>query len=197
MSKINWKPGNVLYPLPAVMISMGNNTKEHNIITVSWTGTINSDPPMVYISVRSNRYSYQILKRNMEFAINLTTAELAHATDWCGVKSGKDFDKFKEMKLHKEKAQLIKAPLIKESPLSIECKVNRIIPLGSHDMFIANVVVVNADEKFINSETGTFELNRAGLLSYSHGFYYKQGSELGKFGFSVNKKNRWRKKTKK
>jgi len=137
MSKINWKPGNVLYPIPAVMISMGTNIKEHNIITVSWTGTINSDPPMLYISVRSTRYSYNILKRNMEFVVNLTTNELAHATDWCGIKSGKDYDKFKEMKLHKAKAQIIKTPLIKESPVNIECKINRIIPLGSHDMFIA------------------------------------------------------------
>ncbi|MEN8120297.1 MAG: flavin reductase family protein [Bacteroidota bacterium] len=196
MSKISWKPGTVLYPLPAVMVSMGNSPEEYNIITVSWTGTINSDPPMCYISVRPGRHSYNILKKNMEFVINLTTQDLAHATDWCGVKSGKDFNKFHEMKLTKEKAQIVQAPLIKESPMNIECRVKQIIPLGTHDMFIADVVAVNAEESLINEETGAFELNRAGLISYAHGFYYKQGTELGKFGFSVNKKNRWRKKKK-
>ncbi len=194
MSKISWKPGTVLYPLPAVMVSLGNNSKEYNIITVSWTGTINSDPPMCYISVRPGRHSYEILKRNMEFVINLTTQDLAHATDWCGIKSGRDFNKFHEMKLTAEKAQKVQAPLIKESPMNIECRVKQIIPLGTHDMFIADVVAVNAEESLINDETGAFELNRAGLVSYAHGFYYKQGTELGKFGFSVNKKNRWRKK---
>ncbi|MBN1253096.1 MAG: flavin reductase family protein [Bacteroidales bacterium] len=193
MSKVNWNPGTLIYPLPAVMVSMGNSVSEHNIITISWTGTINTNPPMCYISIRPGRHSYEILKRNMEFVINLTTQELAHAADWCGVKSGKNLNKFNEMNLHTEKAQVVNAPLIKESPLNIECKVNRIIPLGSHDMFIAEVVAVSADEKFINSETGSFELNRAGLISYAHGFYYKQGTEIGKFGFSVNAKNRWRK----
>ena len=197
MTKVAWKPGTVLYPLPAVMVSMGNSPEEHNIITVSWTGTINSDPPMLYISVRPGRHSYEILKKNMEFVINLTTNDLAYATDWCGVKSGKNLNKFKEMKLTPEKAQKVKAPLIKESPMSIECQVSQIIPLGTHDMFIAKVVAVNAAESLINEETGAFELNRAGLISYAHGFYYKQGTELGKFGFSVNKKNRWRKKKKK
>jgi len=196
MSKISWKPGTVLYPVPAVMVSLGNNPKEYNIITVSWTGTINSDPPMCYISVRPGRHSYEILRKNMEFVINLTTKDLAYATDWCGVKSGRDFNKFKEMKLTAQKAQKVKAPLIKESPINIECRVKQIIPLGTHDMFIANVVAVNAEESLINKETGAFELNRAGLISYAHGFYYKQGTELGKFGFSVNKKNRWRKKKK-
>jgi len=196
MSKIAWKPGTVLYPLPAVMVTMGSTPEEYNIITISWTGTINSDPPMCYISVRPGRHSYDILKRNMEFVINLTTKDLAHATDWCGVKSGKDFDKFKEMKLHPEKAQKVKAPLIKESPLNIECKVTQIIPLGTHHMFLAEVVAVNADEALIDEETGAFKLNSAGLISYAHGFYYKQGTEIGKFGFSVNKKNRWRKKKK-
>lgn len=194
MSKISWKPGTVLYPVPAVMVSLGNNPKEYNIITVSWTGTINSDPPMCYISVRPGRHSYDILKRNMEFVINLTTKHLAHATDWCGVKSGREFNKFNEMKLTAQKAQKVQAPIIKESPMNIECRVKQIIPLGTHDMFIAEVVAVNAEESLINEETGTFELNRARLISYAHGFYYKQGTELGKFGFSVNKKNRWRKK---
>ena len=196
MSKIAWKPGTVLYPLPAVMVSMGNTPEEYNIITVSWTGTINSDPPMCYISVRPGRHSYEVLKRNLEFVINLTTNDLAYATDWCGVKSGKDINKFKEMKLHPEKAQKVKAPLIKESPLNIECKVKQIIPLGTHHMFIAEVIAVNAEEKLIDDESGAFKLNSAGLLSYAHGFYYKQGTEIGKFGFSVNKKNRWRKKKK-
>lgn len=195
MSKIAWKPGTSIYPLPAVMVSMGKTPEEYNIITISWTGTINTNPPMCYISVRPERHSFNILKKNMEFVINLTTKDLTHATDWCGVKSGREFNKFEEMKLTPVKAQIVDAPLIEESPLSIECKVNRIIPLGSHHMFIADVVAVNADKKYLNKETGAFHFNSAGLISYTHGFYYKQGDEIGNFGFSVKKKKeRWRKK---
>lgn len=194
MSKIAWKPGTTIYPLPAVMVSMGKSPAEFNIITVSWTGTINSNPPMCYISVRPERHSYQILKQNMEFVINLTTKDLTYAADWCGVKSGREYNKFEEMKLTPGKSQLIEAPLIMESPLNIECKVSRIIPLGSHHMFMADVVAVNADDKYLDPETGAFHFNSAGLISYAHGFYYKQGDEIGNFGFSVKKKKeRWRK----
>jgi len=195
MSKIPWKPGTSIYPLPAVMVTMGKTPDEYNIITISWTGTINSNPPMCYISVRPERHSFKILEKNMEFVINLTTKDLKHATDWCGVKSGREFNKFEEMKLTPGKAQIVEAPLIEESPLNIECKVNRIIPLGSHHMFMADVVAVNADDKYLNKETGAFHFNSAGLISYTHGFYYKQGDEIGNFGFSVKKKKeRWRKK---
>jgi flavin reductase (DIM6/NTAB) family NADH-FMN oxidoreductase RutF len=195
MSKISWKPGTSIYPLPAVMVSMGKTEEEYNIITISWTGTINTNPPMCYISVRPERHSFTILKKNMEFVINLTTRDLVHAADWCGVKSGREFDKFKEMNLTPGKSQIVAAPLIEESPLNVECKVNRIVPLGSHHMFIADVVAVNADEKYMNEETGAFHFNSAGLVSYTHGFYYKQGDEIGNFGFSVKKKKeRWRKK---
>jgi flavin reductase (DIM6/NTAB) family NADH-FMN oxidoreductase RutF len=194
MTKISWKPGTSIYPLPAVMVSMGKTPEEYNIITISWTGTINTNPPMCYISVRPERHSFNILKKNMEFVINLTTKDLAYATDWCGVKSGREFNKFEEMKLTPGKAQIVEAPLIEESPLNIECKANRIIPLGSHHMFMADVVAVNAEEKYLDKKTGAFHFNSAGLISYTHGFYYKQGDEIGNFGFSVKKKERWRKK---
>ncbi len=195
MSKISWKPGTSIYPLPAVMVSLGKTPEEYNIITISWTGTINTNPPMCYISVRPERHSFNILKKNMEFIINLATKDLAYATDWCGVKSGREFNKFEEMKLTPGKAQIVEAPLIEESPLNIECKVNRIIPLGSHHMFMADVVAVNAEEKYLDKKTGAFHFNSAGLISYTHGFYYKQGDEIGNFGFSVKKtKERWRKK---
>lgn len=194
MPKIAWKPGTTIYPLPAVMVSLGSKPEEHNIITISWTGTINSNPPMCYISVRPERHSFDILKRNLEFVINLTTKDLAYATDWCGVKSGRDFNKFEEMKLTPGKCQIVSAPLIEESPLSIECKVTKVMPLGSHHMFIAEVVAVNAEEKYMNKETGAFHFNSAGLISYTHGFYYKQGDEIGNFGFSVKKKERRRRK---
>lgn len=186
--KKDWKPGTMIYPLPAIMVSCGASPEEYNIITVSWTGTICSDPPMCYISVRPGRHSYEILKKNMEFVLNLTTKDLAFATDWCGVKSGKDFSKFEEMKLTPGKATVVNAPYIEESPLCIECRVREIISLGSHDMFIADVVNVLADEKFLNLETGAFQLNEADLLVYSHGHYYEMGSPIGKFGWSVQKK---------
>lgn len=186
--KQNWKPGTMIYPLPAVMVTCGANESEYNVLTIAWVGTICSDPAMCYISVRPSRHSYDIIKRNMEFVINLTTEDLAKATDWCGVRSGKDYNKFKEMNLTLGKAQKVKAPIVNESPLNIECKVKQIIPLGSHDMFIAEVVNVQADENLLDKNTDAFQLDRAKLIAYSHGHYYKMGEEIGKFGWSVQKK---------
>ncbi len=196
MSKIEWKPGTLVYPLPAALISCGSDMNNWNLITISWTGTVNTNPPMLYISVRPQRHSYGIIKQEMEFVLNLTTQNMAFATDWCGVKSGKDVNKFDEMKLHAISASIVKCPMVKESPINIECKVKQIIPLGSHDMFIAEVVKVHADEEFIDSETGTFDMQKAKLIAYSHGFYYELGNKIGKFGFSVkrNKKSPGRKK---
>ena len=188
MAKLQWKPGTMIYPLPAVMVSCGSDINEHNIITVSWTGTICTNPAMCYISIRPERHSYEIIKQNKEFVINLTTKKLAYAADWCGVKSGKEHDKFKEMKLTPGKAQIVKAPIIKESPVNIECKVKDIIPLGSHHMFISEVVNVSADERFVNPKTGEFRLFEAEPIAYSHGFYYELGKMIGRFGFSVKKK---------
>ncbi|PKQ64298.1 flavin reductase [Labilibaculum filiforme] len=187
MTKQHWKPGTMVYPLPAVMVSCGNTPENYNIITIAWTGTICSDPAMCYISVRKNRHSHNIIKESGEFVINLTTKDLAYATDWCGVKSGKDFDKFKEMKLTPGKSKEISAPIIEESPLSIECKVTQIIELGSHDMFMAEVVNVQADERYIN-EKGEFSLAKSGPLVYSHGHYFELGNLVGRFGYSVMKK---------
>ena len=186
MSKTVWKAGTFEYPIPAVMVSCGNMEKS-NIITVAWTGVINSDPAMVYISVRQSRYSYNIIKETKEFAINLTTKDLAYATDWCGVKSGKDVDKFKEMHLTKQKAEFIKCPLIKESPVSIECKVEKIIELGSHTMFMARVLSIDVDEKYID-EKGAFDISKCNLIAYANGGYYPLGKKIGKFGYSVQKK---------
>ncbi len=191
--KQDWKPGTMIYPLPAALISCGSNLDEYNIITVSWVGTICSDPPMCYISVRPSRHSYEIIKRTGEYVINLTTEALARATDWCGVRSGKDYNKFEEMKLTAGKASLVGAPLIEESPVCIECRVKEIIPLGSHDMFISEVINVKADEQFLNPETGRFDMQQAGLLAYSHGHYYGLGKKIGKFGWSVQKKKKKKK----
>lgn len=186
--KQDWKPGTLIYPLPAAMISCGSTHAEYNILTLSWLGTICTNPPMCYISVRPERHSYEIIKRNMEFVINITTEELAYATDWCGVKSGKDTNKFDEMKLTAGKASVVRAPIIAESPLNIECRVKEIISLGSHDMFIADVVNVKADEKYIDKETGKFSLEEANPIAYSHGQYYGLGEKIGGFGWSVRKK---------
>ena len=188
MSKIQWKPGTMVYPVPAVMVSCGIKKEDQNIITISWTGTINSDPAMLYISIRPGRHSHAVIKKTGEFVLNLTTKDLAYAADWCGVKSGRDFDKFKEMKLTPEKSNVIKTPAIAEAPISIECKVTQIIPLGTHDMFLAKVVAVNADEQYLDSETGAFNMQKANLVAYSHGMYYELGNQIGKFGFSVKKK---------
>ncbi len=185
--KQDWKPGTMIYPLPAIMVSCGSTPEEYNIITVAWTGTICTNPPMCYISVRPERYSYEILKKNMEFVINLTTKDMAHATDWCGVRSGKTYNKFKETGLTPGKCSIVSAPLIEESPLCIECRVKEIISLGTHDMFIANVVNVRADEQYLNTETGKFDLAASNLLSYVHGGYYELGDKVGKFGWSVEK----------
>lgn len=190
MSKLSWKPGTMIYPLPAVMVSCGSVPEEYNIITISWTGTICTDPVMCYISVRPGRHSYNIIKNNGEFVINLTTKSLAFATDWCGVKSGNEHKKFAEMGLTPVPASKVKAPLIKESPVNIECIVKEIKELGSHHMFISEVVAVNADEKYIDEKTGLFRLNDAVLLCYSHGKYYETGQLIGKFGFSVKKKKK-------
>ena len=188
MGKVAWKPGNMVYPVPAAMISCGVEPKDYNIITIAWTGTINSDPPMCYISVRKNRHSYNIIKDSGEFVLNITTKDLAYATDWCGVKSGKDFDKFKEMKLTPGKSQVVSCPLIIESPLNIECKVKQIVSLGSHDMFISDVVAVNVDEKFLDKNTGAFDLRQTEPIAYMHGNYYELGKKIGKFGYSVRKR---------
>jgi len=194
MAKLLWKPGTMVYPLPAAMISCGSEPSEYNILTVSWTGTICTDPPMCYISVRPARHSYNIIRKNKEFVLNLTTKKLAFAADWCGVKSGKDHNKFSEMNLTPVPASEIKAPLIRESPVNIECRVRDIVELGSHHMFISDVVAINADKKYFNAKTGTFRLSDAELICYSHGRYYETGRMIGKFGFSVEKIKKKRKK---
>ena len=186
MSKVIWKPGTFIYPLPVVMISCGNMEKS-NIITVAWTGIINTDKPMCYISVRKERYSYDIIKKTKEFVINLTNKDLAYATDWCGVKTGAKVDKFQEMKLTKEKAKFVKCPLIKESPVSIECKVKEIKELGSHDMFIAEILSIDAEESYID-EKGAFDITKCNLITYANGKYFTLGKQVGKFGYSVAKK---------
>lgn len=186
MSKVMWKPGTFLYPIPAVLVSSGTMEKS-NILTVAWTGIINTNPPIVYISVRPERFSYHLIEESKEFVINLTTEKLAFATDWCGVKSGAKFDKFKEMKLTKEKANFVKCPIIKESPVSVECKVIEEKNYGSHTQFVAEVLAINADERYID-EKGAFDIAKCNLISYSNGGYFLQGKKLGKFGFSVKKK---------
>ena len=194
MSKVIWKPGCFVYPIPAVMVSCGT-VENSNIITVAWTGILNTNPAMVYISVRPTRYSYKLIKEQGEFVINLTNEKLVYATDWCGVKTGEKVDKFKEMNLHKEKAKFVKCPLIKESPVSIECKVKEIKELGSHHMFIAEVLSIDADDKYIN-EKGAFDISKCNLIAYTNGNYYSLGKKLGKFGFSVQKNKNKRKNRK-
>ncbi len=188
MAKVTWKPGTFIYPIPAVMVSSGTMEKS-NIITVAWTGILNTEPATVYISVRPTRYSYNIIKEQGEFVINLTTKNLVKATDWCGVKTGAKVDKFKEMNLHKEKAQYVKCPMIKESPISIECKVKDIKELGSHHMFVAEVLAINVDEAYID-ENGAFDISKCDLIAYANGHYFSLGKKLGKFGFSVQKKKK-------
>lgn len=186
MKKVSWKPGNLIYPLPAVMVSCGSSEEDYNIITIAWTGTMCTNPPLCFISVRPERHSHAIIKKNGEFVINLTTKDLAYATDWCGVKSGKDFNKFKEMKLTPVKGQIVKAPLIAESPVNIECKVTDIKSMGSHDVFFAEIVAINVSDTYID-ENDQFDLNKANPLCYSHGKYYELGKFIGKFGYSVQK----------
>ena len=187
MAKQKFKPGNMLYPLPVVMVSVADKAGNKNIVTVAWAGTICSSPPMVSISVRPERFSHHMIMETGEFVINLTTKELAFATDYCGVKSGRDIDKFKEMKLTAVPASVVKAPMIGESPVNIECKVRQIMPLGSHDMFLADVVAVHADEKYMD-ENHKFHLEQAEPIMYSHGSYFGCGELLCTFGYSVRKK---------
>ena len=188
--KRDWKPGTLLYPLPAVIVTVGKDESEYNMLTIAWTGTICSDPAMCYISVRPERYSYPVLKKNREFVINLTTEKMAYPTDWVGVRSGKNFDKFKEMQLTPIKAHVVDAPYIEESPLCIECRVKDIIALGTHDMFISEVLNILVDEKYIHPKTGAFDMKKAGLLVYVHGKYYGLGEFIGKFGWSVKRKTK-------
>ena len=189
MAKQQWKPGNMLYPLPVVMVSVRDLEGHDNIITVAWAGTVCTNPPMVSISVRPERYSYHMLEESRAFVINLTTEQLCYATDFCGVRSGKDVDKFAQMKLTKVEASQINAPMIGESPVNIECKVKKIEKPGSHHIFLAEVVAVHADEKYMD-EKGRFDLNLANPIVYSHGEYYGVGKKLGSFGYSVKKKSK-------
>lgn len=188
MSRELWKAGNMLYPLPVVMVSMADRDGKFNIITIAWAGTVCTNPPMVSISVRPERYSYPILKETGEFVINLTTRELAFATDFCGVKSGRDVDKFRALHLTPLEADQVRAPLIAESPVNIECRVRQVMPLGSHDMFLADVAAVHADEKYMD-EKRKFHLEKAEPIVYSHGAYLCCGEQLGTFGYSVRKEN--------
>ena len=187
MAKQLWKPGNMIYPLPAVMVSVTDGEGNDNIITVAWTGTVCTNPAMAYISVRPSRYSYDMIRKTGEFVINLTTEKLAYATDFCGVRSGRDVDKFQKLNLTKEKAQFVSAPMIGEAPVSIECRVREVKELGSHDMFLADVLAVHADEAYMD-KNNRFRLNDAGLLVYSHGEYLAGGRQVGTFGYSVKKK---------
>lgn len=185
MGKITWKPGTMEYPLPAVLVSCGDENNS-NLLTVAWTGIICTDPAMTYVSIRKERYSYSLIKENKEFVINLTTKDMAYATDMAGVKTGRNIDKFDLVGLTREKSSYVKAPRVKESPVNIECVVEEIKELGSHDMFIAKIVAVDVDDKYLD-ETGKFDLEKCGLMAYSHGQYYALGEKLGKFGFSVKK----------
>ena len=187
MSKQHWKPGNMLYPLPVVMVSCNRKGDKPNIVTVAWTGTICSDPAMVSISVRPERYSHDIIEETGEFVINLVTKDLTYATDYCGVRSGRDVDKFKEMNLTPLPSKMIDAVGIEESPVNIECKVVEVKKLGSHDMFIAEVVNVTVDDRYMD-ENNKFNLNDSDLVAYSHGEYFTLGEKIGTFGYSVRKK---------
>ncbi len=191
--KQKWRPGNMLYPLPAVMVSCKREGGKPNIITVAWAGTVCSSPAMVSISVRPERYSYDIIKETGEFVINLVTKELVYATDYCGVRSGREVDKFKEMHLTEQESSCVSVPGIAESPVNIECKVTEVKELGSHHMFLAEVVSVSVDDAYMNAD-GKFELNRSGLITYSHGEYFELGKKAGSFGYSVRKKKANKKK---
>ncbi len=189
MGYVDFKPGNMLYPLPVVMVSCGSDEIKPNIITIAWAGTVCSNPPMVSISITKARFSHDIIRNTGEYVINLVTEDLIKACDYCGVKSGRDVDKFKEMNLTAAPSKEVKAPQIKESPVSIECKVKEIKELGSHDMFIAEVVNVRVDDRYMD-ERKVFNLNDTGLVTYSHGGYFALGRKVGTFGFSVNKNNK-------
>lgn len=187
MGRQTWKAGNMLYPLPAVLVSVADSAGNTNLLTIAWTGTICSDPPMVSISVRPERYSHHMIEETGEFVINLTTEELAYATDYCGVKSGKDIDKWREMNLTPIAGEHVKAPMVKESPVNLECRVTQKLELGSHDMFIAEVLAVHVDDRYMD-DSGRFNLNDSKPLVYSHGRYLTTGKEIGSFGYSVKKK---------
>ncbi|MCH5337832.1 MAG: flavin reductase family protein [Acetatifactor sp.] len=187
MAKEIWKPGNMLYPLPVVMVSMADKDGKYNIITIAWAGTVCTDPPMVSISVRPERYSYSILRESGEFVINLTTRKLAYATDYCGVKSGRDVDKFRELGLTPAEASKVRAPMIGESPVNLECRVSEVLDLGSHSMFLAEVVAVHAEEQYMDAQH-KFHLEKAEPIVYSHGAYLLCGEQIGTFGYSVRRK---------
>ena len=186
MAKEMWQPGNMLYPIPAVMVSCQREGEKPNIITVAWAGNVCSSPAMLSISVRKERYSYDIIKETGEFVVNLTSRKLVRATDWCGVRSGRDYDKFKEMGLTPQKSTYVSAPGIAESPVNIECKVKSVVELGTHDLFIAEVMGVSVDDRYMD-ENKRFDLKKADLVAYSHGEYFSLGEKLGKFGYSVAK----------
>lgn len=185
MEKEYWKAGNMLYPVPAVLVSTGD-MNDSNLFTVAWCGTVCTNPPMLYISVRPERYSYDLIIKNKEFVVNLTTKSLAYATDYSGVRSGRDVDKFEHLKLTKLKSKYVSSPSVMESPVNIECKVEKIIPLGSHHMIIASVLGVSIDKSLLD-ENGKFDLGKADLIVYSHGEYFTLGDVIGKFGYSVKK----------
>ena len=193
MGKIEWKPGNMLHPLPVVMVTVADEAGKDNIITVAWAGTVCTNPPMVSISVRPERHSYAMLCETKEFVINLTTEKLVRATDYCGVKSGREVDKFKETGLTRERASHVGAPMIKESPVCIECRVREIKELGSHSTFVADVLAVHVDDKYMD-EKGKFDLALANPIVYSHGEYYGLGKKLGTFGYSIRKQRKKRQK---
>lgn len=182
-----WKPGTLVYPAPAVLVSCGN-AERSNLITVAWTGTVCTNPAMLVISVRPERFSHGIILSNMQFTVNLTTAEMARSVDLCGVRSGAEIDKWKLTGLTPYPGVAVECPAVAESPLSIECRVESVMSLGSHDMFLARVVDVLADDRYFDEASGRFMLEKAGLMSYSHGAYFAQGDQLGTFGFSVKKK---------
>ena len=192
MAKRIWKPGNMLYPLPAVLVSVSDGEGHDNLVTVAWTGTVCTNPPMVYISLRPSRYSWQMIKKTGEFVINLTTEALAKATDWCGVKSGRDVDKWKETGLTKGGPSAVSVPVVAESPVNIECRVTQVLELGSHHMFLAQVEAVQVSSEYLDDK-GKFHLNRCEPLVYSHGDYYGLGKWRGNFGYSVKKKGKRRK----
>lgn len=189
MSKQTWKPGNMIYPLPAVLVTCRGKDGQENVFTVAWTGTVCTNPPMAYISVRPSRYSFDLIKETGEFVINLTTEDMDFATDFCGVQSGRDVDKFKKCNLHTEEAEQVNVPMLVESPVNIECKVREIHEYGSHHMFVADVLAVHADETYMD-EKGKFDLEKARLLAYSHGTYYGLTSPKGTFGYSIKKEGK-------
>lgn len=194
MTKVNFKPGNMLYPLPAVLVSCGSmQDGKINLITVAWTGTVCTNPPKLYISVRPERHSYDMIRNSGEFVVNLTTRSMTRATDYCGVKSGRDVDKWKECRLTPIAADTVSCPMVEQAPVNIECKVDQVLELGSHHMFIADVTAVHVDEDLLD-EKGTFHLEKAGLMTYSHGRYFDLGKELGSFGYSIRKRKKKHKK---